>query len=312
MVKSHSRRLQIKKWQKITISLIFGLILALGFAYWTQQVDFQVLNTQGEVAHKQRDLIIFTLILSLFVVIPVFVLLFGIAWRYREGNTKAKYRPDWDGNALAETIWWGLPCIIILILSVVIWNSSHELDPYRKLQASAKPINVQVVALQWRWLFIYPDEKIATINDLRFPEQTPVNFTISADAPMNSFWIPKLGGMVYAMNGMSTKLHLSADTVGEYKGSSSNLSGKGFSGMTFTARSLTQADYNSWIRQSKKAPALDWQGYEQLAKPTEKTGTQVFTLSDDTLYDKIIGKYMTHGTPEGSHEQSNMHGMHGM
>lgn len=309
MVKSHNRKLHIKKWQKITLSLIVGFVLAFGFAYWTQQVDFQVLSPQGEIGNKQRDLIVFTAILSLFVVIPVFVLLFVIAWRYREGNTKAKYRPDWDGNALAETIWWGLPCVIILILSVVIWNSSHELDPYRKLQASAKPVNVQVIALQWRWLFIYPDEKIATINDLRFPEKTPVNFTISANAPMNSFWIPKLGGMVYAMNGMSTKLHLSADTIGEYDGSSANLSGEGFADMTFKARSVSELDYKNWVRQSKIEPVLDWQKYEQLAKPTRDTDERVFRLGDNSLYDKIIGKYMTHGATEESGAHTNMHNM---
>lgn len=312
MVKSHKRKLHIKKWQKITLSLIVGFVLAFGFAYWTQQVDFQVLSPQGEIANKQRDLLIFTAVLSLFVVIPVFVLLFVIAWRYREGNTKAKYRPDWDGNALAETIWWGLPGVIIVILSVVIWNSSHELDPYRKLQASAQPVNVQVVALQWRWLFIYPDEKIATINHLRFPERTPVNFSITADAPMNSFWIPKLGGMVYAMNGMSTKLHLSADTTGEYKGSSANLSGEGFAGMTFQARSVSELDYKNWVRQSKTESVLDWQKYEQLAKPSQDTKEHVFRLGDDAIYDKIIGKYMTHDAAKEPEAHTNMHSMQGM
>ena len=132
--------------------------------------------------------------LSLIVVIPVYIMLFLFAWKYREGNTKAKYSPDWDHSALLETIWWTVPLLLITILSVVTWNSSHDLDPFRPLNSSVKPVKIQVVALQWKWLFIYPEQNIASVNYVEFPVNTPVDFEITADAPMNSFWIPQVGG----------------------------------------------------------------------------------------------------------------------
>jgi cytochrome o ubiquinol oxidase subunit II len=298
----------VRRRYKILISLLAGvLVVGAGWAFLSQ-ANIPVLETSGQVAGKQRDLIIFTVILSLVVVIPVFALLFGIAWRFRAGNTKASYKPDWDGNKLLEAVWWGLPFIIIVILSVVIWISSHELDPYRPLSSDKKPVVVQVVALQWKWLFVYPEQGIATVNQLQFPVDTPVNFTITSDAPMNSFWIPSLGGQVYAMSGMSTKLHLQADKVGSYNGSSANISGKGFAGMKFVARATSQTDFDSWVQGVKKnADKLDKGGYERLAKPTENTPQKAYVLVDDDLYDTIIMKYMGHGKQQAHDENEHEH-----
>jgi cytochrome o ubiquinol oxidase subunit 2 len=293
----------------VAIAGIIGIITFVANGH-----NIAVLNPQGMIANKERDLIIFTTVLGLVVVVPVFIMLFGIAWKYREGNTKAKYSPDWDHSRLYETIWWGVPCVIIFILGVVAWNSSHELDPYKQLQSNVKPVRVQVVALQWKWLFIYPEQGVASVNLVQFPEDTPVNFEITADAPMNSFWIPSLGGQVYAMSGMTTKLHLMADNIGNYNGSSANISGSGFAGMKFIAKATSQTDFDSWIRASKNSSTgLDMTAYGKLAAPSKDVVATSYSLKQADLYDKIVMKYMapekkdtTNQPMEMDHEHMNM------
>jgi cytochrome o ubiquinol oxidase subunit 2 len=278
----------------IIILVVFAVI---GAAVWgLHGSDFQVLNPGGEVAQKERNLLVVTVLLGLLVVIPVFVMTFVIAWRYREGNDKAKYSPELGGNKWAETIWWTIPCIIILSLAIIAWQSSHSLDPSKKLVSSVAPVKVQVIALDWRWLFIYPDYNIATLNYVEFPENTPVNFEITADAPMNSFWIPKLGGQIYAMPGMSTQLSLKAKQTGVFRGSSANLSGKGFSDMDFSAKSVSKQDFGQWIMSVKKAPVkLTVDQYLQISKPSTAKTAVNYSDSANHLYDKVVMKYMMPG-----------------
>jgi len=252
--------------------------------------DIAVLDPKGEVAGKQRDLMIFGTILSLIIIVPVFTMTFVIAWKYREGNKKAKYEPEWDRSRLFESIWWGVPLLLIVVLSAVTWKSSHELDPFKPLQSSVEPVRIQVVALQWKWLFIYPDHNIATVNYVQFPEDTPVNFEVTADAPMNSFWIPSLGGQIYAMSGMVTKLHLIADQTGEYRGSSANISGRGFSGMKFIAESTSKSSFDNWVLKTKKSTNnLGIDKYSDLSEPSENNPPEEFALLDKNLFD-----YITH------------------
>ena len=282
-------------------ALVAVIVAAVGYF---SGVSIDVLQPQGEVATKQRDLIVFTLGLSLVVIVPVFTMLWLFAWKYREGNTKARYTPDWAESKWLEIIWWGIPIAIIGVLSVITWYSSHDLDPYKPLDSSVRPVKVQVVALQWKWLFIYPELGIATTNDLRFPEKTPVNFEITADAPMNSFWIPSLGGQVYAMSGMNTKLHLAADSVGEYKGSSANISGKGYADMTFTARSLTDQQFADWVGHVKATGGqLDRGRYDQIARPSTHTEPMYLTLANADLFTDIIMKYMMPETSHAAHTE---------
>jgi cytochrome o ubiquinol oxidase subunit 2 len=283
------------------VAAIVGLIV-VSVGYFSG-VSVDVLQPQGEVANKQRDLIVFTLGLALIIIIPVFFMLFYFAWKYREGNHTAKYTPEWAGSKWLEMIWWGVPCVIIGILSVITWQSSHDLDPYRPLTSDVKPVRVQVVALQWKWLFIYPDYNIATVNDLRFPEKTPVNFEITADAPMNSFWIPSLGGQVYAMSGMTTKLHLMADTTGTYKGSSANISGEGYADMVFAAQSLPSDEFDTWVKQvGSTGGALDEERYAQLARPASAKNPSYFALKTNDLYTGIVMKYMMPDGHTAAHE----------
>ncbi|MDN5274648.1 MAG: cyoA [Candidatus Saccharibacteria bacterium] len=297
----------MKKSIKIVlpILLVVGAIIAAA-TYFFQHYNVAVLNPQGDIARQERDLIVFTTVLGMAVVIPVFAMLGIFAWKFREGNHKANYRPEWDGNKYLEIVWWGIPCAIILVLSVVTWRTSHDLDPYKALSSDVKPLNVQVVALQWKWLFIYPDLGVASANLLEIPEKTPVNFTITADAPMNSFWIPSLGSQVYAMTGMSTQLHLIADHTGDYRGSSANISGKGFADMKFTARSTSMAEFHSWVgRVRKTSTTLDQSGYDALALPASLDTPMYYVVKDNDLYDRIVMKYMAPMTNGQDETQNN-------
>lgn len=284
--------------KKLIAVIIFVIAVALVAAavFYFSTVNVAVLNPQGAIAEKQRNLIYFTLILSAVVVIPVFIMLGMFAWKFRESNEQANYQPDWKESRGLEVIWWGIPCLIILVLSIITWRTSHELDPYKPLDSTTKPLNVQVVALQWKWLFIYPEQGIASVNLLEIPEKTPINFTITSDAPMNAFWVPSLGTQVYAMSGMSTKLHLIADRPGDYRGSSSNISGKGFADMTFTARAVAPAEFGKWVSARQgSSEKLDMAAYEKLAEPSTRKEPVFYQLADPDLYDKIVMKYMMPG-----------------
>lgn len=274
-------------------------------SFYVATHDLVVLNPEGMIGQKQRDLMVIATILCLLVIVPVFVMTFGIAWKYRAGNTKAPYDPNWSHSKLFESIWWGVPVAIILVLGVITWQSSHELDPYRPLDSTVKPVRVQVVALQWKWLFIYPEEGVASVNYLQIPEKTPINFEITADAPMNAFWVPKLGSQVYAMSGMTTKLHLIANKTGQYQGSSANISGEGFAHMNFKVIATSRTDYQSWLHSVHgKNEVLYDRVYESLAKPTvlNDANPRTYSLHDTGLYDRVVMKYMA---PEHSdaHDQ---------
>lgn len=281
------------KLKAIFLTLVFLAILGAFVLYLATQ-DIAILNPKGIVALKEKDLIITAFCLMLIVVIPVFVLTFWFAWTYRQGNKRAKHHPDWEHNYIVEYCWWGIPVLIIIVLSVITWKSSHELNPYTPLKSNKNPIRIQVVALDWKWLFLYPDEGVASINYIQFPSNRPLNFEITADAPMNSFWIPKLGGQIYAMPAMRTKLHLMASEEGMFRGLSANISGKGFAEMTFQAVSSTDEAYRSWIESVKQSSKeLNVQEYARLLKPTTNNPVELFTLSDRSLFDQIIMKYMT-------------------
>ncbi|HEX7633265.1 MAG TPA: ubiquinol oxidase subunit II [Candidatus Saccharimonadales bacterium] len=285
-----------KVWLGVVVLAFAGLAAAVALRH----SNFAVLNSAGPVGSQERHLLIIITLLGLLVIVPVFGLLFGFAWHYREGNAKAAYSPELDGSRIAETIWWLIPMIIIGIVSVLTWNSSHSLDPYKTLASTGKPLQVQVVALEWKWLFIYPEQHVASVNALYIPEKTPVNFQITADAPMNSFWIPQLGGQVYAMAGMNTQLHLMADKTGDFKGSSANLSGEGFADMRFTAHAKTADEFTSWVKNTRhSATPLTLGEYATLALPSKQAAPRNYSNPDSKLYDTILMKYMMPNMNDG-------------
>ena len=281
-----------KKYKTGFIILVYVLVLvAVALFIDTNKID--VLDPQGLIAIKEKALLIQASWLMLIVVAPVFILTFVVAYKYRADNKKAEYRPDWDYNFALEAIWWGVPCIIIVILSVITWTSTHDLDPFKPLDSKVKPLRVQVVALQWKWLFIYPELNIASVNYLQIPVNTPINFEVSADAPMNSFWIPQLGGQIYAMPGMSANLHLIAHNEGDYRGVSANLSGKGFAGMKFMTKATSQGAFDTWVTEVAKSPLqLNTKTFNELSEPSENNPVASFVLQEKELYDQIVMKYM--------------------
>ncbi len=271
-----------------------------------QTVD--VLQTRGEIGNRQRDLLVFASLLAVVVLMPVYIMLFVFAWRYKEGHHR-KYTPKWDGNKRYETIWWSVPILIVSVLAVITWVTSHSLDPYKPLASDKKPLQVQVIALDWKWLFIYPEYQIASVNELQIPVNRPVEFTITSDAPMNSFWIPQLGGQIYAMSGMQTKLHLIADEPGEYRGMSANISGEGFADMHFKTYAESQTDFNQWIDKVhgyENTRDLDMSSYSHLAEPGTSV-VQYYHLQDQQLFYNVMMKYMGHSIGrEQTSEMTNM------
>ena len=295
-------KFRLPKALKITLfSLLIVALLTVTVLYLkTLQID--MLDPKGIIALKERNLMAFTVILGSVIIIPVFIMTIAIAWRYRESNTKATYRPDWAMNYTAEAIWWGIPIILIAILSVVTWQSTHTLDPYKPLPGHDKTITIQVVSLDWKWLFIYPEQQIATINYVQFPTDTSVNFDLTSDTVMNSFWIPQLSGQLYAMPGMTTKLHLNATEAGDYKGSSANISGKGFAGMKFTARATSHDDFDAWVTQTKTSSnVLSRAEYTKLLDQTINHPVTKYGAVTSDLYDTIVMKYMMPPATKDTH-----------
>lgn len=281
-----------KKIILVSLILVVLGIIALTILYICTH-NIPVLEPKGTIGWGERRLLIVTAILMLIVLIPVYVIAIWVAWKYRAGNKEAEYKPDWGDSFIAECVWWGVPLLIISFLAVLTWTSSHKLNPFRPIASVNKPITIQVVALQWKWLFIYPEYGVATLNYVNIPQNVPVDFEITADAPMNSFWIPQLGGQIYAMPAMRSKLHLIATETGVFRGSSSNLSGKGFAGMTFNATAMTQEDFNSWIGSARTSgQSLGLYEYNRLVPPSENNPLETFKLTKANLFDEIINKYM--------------------
>ncbi|MEM8727253.1 MAG: ubiquinol oxidase subunit II [Chlamydiota bacterium] len=283
---------------KKTVITILTILLILGAgalsALYISTHTIAMLEPKGPISEQERDLIVTCSLLMLIVVIPVLILTFVFAWKYREQNERSKYTPDWEHNYIAEMCWWGVPFVIIVILAVITWKTSHELNPFKPIVTDKKPVEIQAVALDWKWLFIYPEQGIATINLVQFPEKTPIQFEITADAPMNSFWIPQLGGQIYAMPAMRSKLYLLANEEGSYDGRSSNINGKGFAGMVFTAKATSDHEFCEWVESVRgSGKSLTAEEYGKLVEPSAYDPVSYYTLPDRDLFDKIMMKYMT-------------------
>lgn len=251
-----------------------------------------VLFPKGIIGVEQRNLLFVIQALMLLVIVPVYILTFVFSWKYRVDNKKSVYDPDLVDHTIAEYIWWGFPFIITLIIGVYTVIKTYELDPYRPIASDKKPLKIQVVSLQWKWLFLYPEEKIASTNFIQIPIHTPIHFEITSDAPMNSLWIPHLGGQIYAMPRMKTNLHLIANDMGDFRGSSANLSGAGFAEMHFITRSSSQEEFDKWIEKAKNSEnTLDFKSYEKLAAPSKKNSPTLYKLEEENLFDKVIQKY---------------------
>lgn len=265
-----------------------------------------VMSPSGDIAKQQADLITVSVVLMLLIIVPTMFLIVFFAWKYRKNNTAAPYEPDWDHSTKLELIIWGAPLLIIIALGLITWISTHKLDPYRPLDrldasrpiaASTKPLTVQVVAMDWKWLFIYPEQGFATVNELVVPVDQPVRFKITATTVMNTFYVPELAGMVYAMPGMETELNAVQNKPIVSRGLSGNYSGAGFSDMIFAYRGVPQADFDKWVQSKKGGQGnLNRADYLQLAKPSIKEPVQAWAQVEDGLFNAVLNQCVAPGT----------------
>lgn len=291
------------KWRRLSAWLLLGAMAAL----LSGCGELMVMDPKGPIGSDQKDLIIISAVLCGIILVPVLALTAWIVWRYRDrpGN-KADYRPNWAHNNLMETIWWGIPIVIIIILGTVTVRYTYALEPSKPIESERETITIQATSLDWKWLFTYPEQGIATVNTLKIPAGVPVKFELTSDAPMNSFWIPQLGGQMYSMSGMAMTLHLKASETGVFHGSGANFSGEHFADMKFDVHAVTEEEFNEWVSDVKNsAPALTLEGYEELAKPG-KSEKLLFSSFPEGLFYDIVTKYVVEG--EGGHGG---HGGHG-
>lgn len=256
-----------------------------------QKLD--VINSHGPVGQQESFLIRLSLALMLIVVIPVFIMVFWFSVRYRASNKKATYKPKWGHSNLIEALVWGIPVIIIIILSYLTWTKTIELDPYKPLKSEIKPIRVEVISTDWNWLFIYPDYNIAAVNQLVFPEKTPIEFRLTSASVMTSFFIPQLGSQIYAMAGMQTKLNLMSDQAKIYTGQNLEFSGKGYAKMRFKAISTTRKQFDEWVKKAQSAPlTLTKELFDSLKTPHVDNPVTLYSSVTPSLFDQVKGEYM--------------------
>ena len=248
-----------------------------------------VLDPAGPVGAAQRLILIDSLAIMLAIVLPVIVAIAGFAFWFRASNPRAFYWPEWEFSGHLELIVWAIPALVVVVLGGVAWFGSHELDPFRPLPGNAKPVEVQVVSLDWKWLFIYPDEGVASVNALAVPVGVPIHFTITSSGVMNSFFVPRLGSQIYAMAGMATQLWLQADQAGTFDGFSANFSGEGFADMRFDLKALPEDDYAKWIAEAKASGAdLDRDRYAELVKPSMNVSPSAYRSVEPRLFESIV------------------------
>lgn len=281
----------MKKRKLVQAGMLFMMVAIIAVLSGCSH-QAMVLDPKGPVGAEQRDLIVIATILCGVILVPVLALTAWIVWRYRDikGN-KASYKPNWSHSTSLEIVWWAVPIIIIATLAVVTLKYTYALEPSKLLKSDKAPITIQVTSLDWKWLFTYPEQGIATVNYLQIPEDTPIKFELTSDAPMNSFWIPQLGGQIYTMSGMAMTLYLQADEIGHYFGTGANFSGEHFADMTFDVNATSQEDFDAFIAKTKKVPTkLTKEGYDELAMPG-KSGVRYFSSIPEGLFEQTVTKY---------------------
>jgi cytochrome o ubiquinol oxidase subunit 2 len=266
-----------------------------------------VLNPAGDVAAQQGDLVVVATVLMLLIIVPVIALTLLFAWRYRQGSRHAEsdYAPDWHHSTKLELVIWAAPLVIIIALGAITWITTHKLDPYRPLDRisgqkalpeNVKPLEVQVVSLDWKWLFVLPEQGIATVNELAAPVDRPIRFTLTSSSTMNAFYVPDLAGMIYTMPGMQTELNAVINQPGVFRGLSSHYSGAGFSGMTFRFHGLSEQDFAQWVAKAKaEGQPLTRQAYLALAQPSERHPVERFSSVEAGLFDRVVNLCVEEG-----------------
>ena len=248
-----------------------------------------ILDPAGPIAAQEKQILINSTAIMLAIIIPTMIATIAFAWWYRRGNSKATYRPDWEYSGAIEMVVWAIPALTIMLLGGITWIGSHDLDPAKPLKSNVPALNVEVVSLDWKWLFIYPDQGIATVNQLVVPAGTPVNFRLTSATVWNAFFVPQMGSMIYTMPRMATHLNLQADRQGVFEGRSAHFSGDGFPGMEFKVQSLPPDQFAMWAQGSRGAgPVLDRRGYAELSKPSSYVKPITYGAVAPGLFDAIV------------------------
>lgn len=282
-----------KRLAKILLGMFIALaVLAIIFILKDEKAV--MVHPKGVIAHGILDLIIVVVSLMLIIIIPTAIALFYVMWKYRANKIAVSTKSEKRSSAFNQLILWTIPSIIVAIMIGVTWGATHKLDPFKPIKSDVKPLTIQVVALDWKWLFIYPEQGIATVNFIQFPVDTPIHFKLSADSsPMNSFWMPQLSGQIYTMTGMITQLHVMATEAGEYSGRAAEINGEGFAGMTFVAKASSQSDYDKWILSVQQSPQeLTASRYSELVKPSQNHPIALYSSVKNDLFNEIVMKYM--------------------
>jgi cytochrome o ubiquinol oxidase subunit 2 len=252
-----------------------------------------VLDPKGPIAGAERQILFNSLGIMLAIVIPTILATLGVAYWYRSSNWRARYMPDFVYSGRLELLVWSIPAMTVLLVGGVAWVGAHDLDPHKPITSAAKPVTVQVVSLDWKWLFIYPDQGIASVNQLTIPVGTPVSFELTSSGVMNSFFVPQLGSQIYTMPGMTTRLQLKADHAGAYRGLSAQYSGEGFADMRFTVDAVPPENFAQWVDAARNAgPVLDGRAYADLAKPSQAVAPFTYRAVAPGLFNGILSSGM--------------------
>lgn len=290
--------------QSLFMKKLFTLLLAVAaLAGCTQGV----LDPQGPIAASERQILFNSLAIMLVIVVPTIVCIVAFAWWYRASNARATYAPHWSYSGRLELLVWSIPALVVLFLGGIAWNGSHELDPARPLSLHAKPLEVEVVSLDWKWLFIYPDQRIASVNLLVMPVGTPVHFRLTSASVLNVFFVPQLGSQIYAMNGMVSELNLSADRTGRFLGIAAHFNGDGFSDMTFATQALSADDFSRWVTSAQAGgPALDEKSYRALLRQTSNVAPYTYRTVVPRLFDDVASQRLPPGNGPSDHTAAAM------
>jgi cytochrome o ubiquinol oxidase subunit 2 len=294
-------RRQKGQMKRVKHSVFIGFTSLCGAAFLGGCSNLPLLEPKGPIGDYERFIIIAAFLLMLIVVIPVFILVHWFSWKYRASNTKATYKPKWSYSTKIDLAMWLVPLAIVTTLGVLSWKGTHSLDPYKPIESGVKPLNIEVVSLDWKWLFIYPEQDIAVVNQLVFPANVPLSFRVTSDTVLTSFFIPQLGSQIYAMAGRQSRLHLLADEPGIYSGHNQQFSGRGYADMHFQAIALSRDQFKAWVRKTRQSPhKLDKARYEELERPSSSYPVTYFSSVKPRLFGDIVRKYMSTGANPGT------------
>jgi len=294
------------RWLLKIVLIIAGSLILLSLSGCKEHF-IGMLNPKGIIAYEQRKLFFDTLALMLIVVLPVIIMSITFIYHYQVSHKIRDYKPNWSHNFYLEVLWWGIPCVIILVLGIITWKKTHELDPYQRIAGHPqKPMLIQVIALPWKWLFIYPEQNIATVNYLKIPLGQQVEYWVTTDnVPMSAFFIPQLGSQIYAMAGMRTRLHLLANETGVYEGLNTQYNGGGFSDMHFEVHVVEPKELQQWFTEVKKSPnRLTFSAYNQLLSPSIADKPKLFSGIENEPFNNAIMTYMHHLGPTHPRENT--------